>query len=238
MVNLEKLILLLEENHFIIVLLFFLELFAIIIALKNLRSQYLGRLFIIYLSLDALLICTDILLFSTPSIRSSFKLKFLTITNTIIGVTELLVYYSYFKQILEGKKIKWLIVNIQRLIIVLAISVILFTIISPYKDSEYTANLLGVLELLLFIPPSIFYFQKILNTESNLRLFSRPSFWITSGVFFYSASAIPYYLIKKYLDSIHNPYRFDIATAFYYTPIIINVIFLIFAFRWKKPITI
>ncbi len=238
MIDLDKVIVLLEENYYILVLLFICEIAAVLFAAKNLATQFLGRFFIFYLSLDALILVLDILIHSVPTISNSFKIKFVTASNIAIGLTELLVYFSFFQQILENRKTTKVLGRIQILFSFLSAILIIFTLIFPYKFIDYPANLLGVFEFLLLIPPCILYFQKILNTESNLTLFSRPSFWITAGVFFYSASAIPYYLIKKYMNTIHYPYRSDIATAFFYTPIIINIIFLILAFRWKKPITI
>ena len=238
MVDIEKVKMLLEENYFILVLLFICEIIAVSFAVRNLRAQFLGRIFIFYLSLDAAVLFLDIIIHANPEISNSFRIKFVTVSNNAIGLTELLVYYSYFKLILENDKTIMLLKMGQIGFSTLSLMLILCTFFLPYKSIDYPANLLGVFELLLLIPPCILYFQKILNTESNLKLFTRPSFWITAGVFFYSASGIPYYLIKKYLNTVHYPYKSDIATAFFYTPIIINIIFLILAFRWKKAITI
>lgn len=237
MIDFEKTILLLKENHYVIVLLFVFEIVAILFLLKNYRKDYLGKLFATYLLFDLVITCIDIILYSIPSLKNSFNIKFVTITNLAIGAAEFFVYYSYFREIIKGKYIIKYLKTAPKIIFSAVLITTVLTINLPYKSIDYLANLIGVLELLLILPPCVLYFQELLNTESNLELFSRPSFWITAGVFFYSASAIPYYLIKKYLFAIDYAYKADVATAFYYTPILLNIFFLILAFRWKKTIT-
>jgi len=238
MINFQKVYSLLQENYFITAYIFILEITAAILALRNFKKQYLVRLFVLFLLCDALFLFCDILFLSTPSLPKQFKFKFITVTNTIIGFIELVAYYSYFKKLLDNHIITKSINIIQSIMFILTLLMISLIIIKPLYTMEYFANVLGGLELVLLIPPCIFYFRKLLNTESDRKLFSRPSFWISGGLFFYSASVIPYYLIKQYLNTIHHPLRSDIATAFFYTPIIINIIFLIFAFRWKRDIMI
>ena len=75
MVDLDKVKILLEENYFILVLLFMCEIVALFFAARNLWSQYLGRLFIFYLSLDALTLFLDITIYATPTISNSFQVR-------------------------------------------------------------------------------------------------------------------------------------------------------------------
>lgn len=227
----------LEQNHYAPLILFILEGIAIFYALKNLERNTIGKLFIFYLILDLVILTLDLILYSSR-VTNVLRLKFVISTNNIISLTELIVYYTYFQDLLKNKTWYNFLKSIKFVVIILSIPLTILIILLPVKTTEYPTNLFGVIQLLLLIPPCIKFFQEILNTESSLRLFSRPSFFITSGVFFYSASSIPFYLIKKILDNIQSKYILDIAAAFFYTPIIINIIFLILAFKCKKAITI
>jgi hypothetical protein len=237
MIEFSKYIETLQRSYFTILIIFFLELSAIFLAIKNIRKQTIGKYFIFYLFFDLVILLFDFWFDASRCCPPSFRHKFISSTNLAIGLIELLVYFNYFKNVLPAIVIKRSLTAIQIMYSLIVGACILLILYHPAQKYDYLSFLIGDLEFILLIPPCIFYFQEILKVESNFALFDRPSFWIVTGVFFYAAASIPFYLLKKYLDNINYEFKLGIAAAFYYTPIIIHLGFLTKAFVWKKPIT-
>lgn len=214
------------------------ELFAIIIGIKYFRNDKIGRLFIYFICFDFILNIADWLLIGNTFISKKTSYTFVRITNTLISILELNIYYFFYKQILQRKKIKTLL-NVIALFYTAfgAINIVTeYSFFSARKN--YASYLVFTIELTLLLPPIILYFFHLIKTHSEINLFSRPSFWISVGIFFQSIISIPCYLLLSHLLRQKVVYLPFIEASLYYIPLIINILFITKAFLCKKALTI
>jgi hypothetical protein len=236
--NVNKLLETFKQNYFILVGLTLIEILAFILAIVFVRKYRIGRYFIFYIGFDLAILFVDFYLVMNESIAQVAKEKFYVIANTTVSLVELITYYQFFKEILSGASIKNLLRILQFLYLAL-IGIYFFTKFAFLTERfDYISYILSAVEFLFLIPPCILLFQQLLNQESQLKLFDRPSFWISTGILFYSFISIPYYLLKKYFDLVQFDLRFIIGGVLFYLPFAINFLFLIRAFICKRLLTI
>jgi hypothetical protein len=214
------------------------ELFAIFIGIKYFRNDKLGRLFIYYICFDFIINIADWLLVGNTFISKKTNNNFVRITNTLITILELNIYYFFYKKILQREKINtWLNVLALFYAVVGAINIVAgYSFFSVSRN--YASYLVFTTELILLLPPIILYFYNLINTHSEIKLFSRPSFWISVGIFFQSIISIPCYLILSYLLRQKVVFMPFIEASLYYIPLTINILFITKAFLCKKALTI
>ena len=237
MSHFEKLIDHFQRYYYSQLLMFVVELIALVIAILYVRKDKIGRFFIFYIGFDFCILIIDIYLRSDPKMSWKSFNHFANFTNPLIGLTELLVYYYFFSKIIFNTKVKYLM---NLFAILYSITVILFTATGFNFLStrfNYIAKLIEVIEFLFLIPPCCIFFYEILNANTKLTLFERPSFWIVTGIFFFSIISIPYYLIGQYFIINNHELRHILPAALYYVPFTLNFVFLIKAFLCKKTLT-
>jgi hypothetical protein len=185
-----------------------------------------------------LILITDNILKVHPQVTENFFSLFLNYSNTSIASVELLVYYYYFFRTLTGKITR-------KVIILMAIFYSLLILIYMLTSFDFLTNrftyisyVLSAAEFIFLLPFCLLYFHQLLNNTSTIRLFDRPSFWIVTGIFFYSFVSIPFLLLVPYINKNFSGLSSALAAAFYYAPFICNFIFLSKAFLCKKHLTI
>jgi hypothetical protein len=217
---------------------FVCELTAIILGIIYQRKNRIGQFFICYAILDISILIFDyyLLYFSNLS-RKEFSYSLL-FTNSISFLGEILAYLFFFQLTLKNKLIKRAIPFLRLIFIVLLLfhflNALLFHIpIAGINDMYY----LGVIEFFFLIAPCFFYFAELFSRPSPISLFRRPSFWITTGIFFYTFISIPYYFITDYLDKSKYQYQGELAVLFFALPYGLTFLFLSKAFLCKTELT-
>jgi hypothetical protein len=212
---------------------FVCELTAIILGIIYQRKNRIGQFFICYAILDISILIFDyyLLYFSNLS-RKEFSYSLL-FTNSISFLGEILAYLFFFQLTLQNKLIKKVIPFLRLIFIVLLLfhflNALLFHIpIAGINDMYY----LGVIEFFFLIIPCFFYFAELFSKPSPISLFRRPSFWITTGIFFYTFISIPYYLAKSKYQ-----YNGELAILFFALPYGLTFLFLSKAFLCKTELT-
>ncbi len=226
-----------QKDYYTQLIMFCVEVTALIIGITYVQKDKTSNLFLFYIAFDLIILLTNwvLQLSHTPIEQTEV---FINITNVLIGLVELSVYFYFFRQILAGKGIqRWLIYSFL-LYSAITLGNTILSIGEFTKYNRYIAYSAGALEFLLLLPPCFFYYYQLLNFTAGLSLKATPSFWIVTGIFFYSIISIPYYLLNTYIYSINHQYRNLTEAALYYIPFTINFIFLIKAFTCKKPLTI
>src|SRR5258706_12620531 len=150
---------------------------------------------------------------------------FTNVCNTIISVIELLVYYYFFSQVLNNKTICTLTKTL-RLIFIAFVSTLTALGFTYANNSTYISYFISSLEFLLLIPPCLTYFFELLKSDASLNFSRRPSFWIVTGICFYSGASIPFYLIKQFVFAHKYEDKYMMSLLFFYIPFTINLIFL------------
>ena|SRR5688572_10457333 len=219
----------------------FVEIVVIFLLIKSKHGQnrLINNLFIFYLSFDLFLLLVMCFLPYIDYISWPFFYRLQNILNTCITFIELSIYYYYFL-ILLGKKYAASLILLYSIFSLLMI-VYLSTNFSFLSDRlRYVSNSISVTEFIFILPYCFIYFYKILHENSDLTVFSRPSFWITTGIFYFSLVSIPYYLMYSYFTSL--PASFQLKTLFvllfYFLPFIINILFIGKAVLCRKSLTI
>ena len=227
-----------QENYYSEFILLIVEITALIIAITYARTYKTGKLFIIYIAFDLSIFLIDLYIMNNSEISIKFTSLFLRTTNTLIALIELLVYYYFFSKVIKSTRLKKVLIIISILYSLIVCSFLFINFISITARLPYIAKVIGALEFCLLLLVCIFYFIWLLQNVSSEPLLNRPSFWIMSGIFFYSIFSIPYYLISNYLFLNRIANQNILVALFYYLPFSINFIFLSKSFLCKKPLTI
>jgi hypothetical protein len=228
----------LHRNYYLPIVYILSVIIALILILLFHRRNKFGKLFAAYLTFDFIIFILDeyVANFSTMSGKTADL--FVSITNAFISFFELILYIYFFKKILVNKKVKAFISAGQWIFILIFLTYVanLFHAIKFTPWIKFS-NLVTATELsLLLIPCFSFYFE-LLTKDSTEILVQRPTFWISTGVFVFSALSIPYYSLIYYLMKYDHEAFFKIAPVLFFIPLTLNYIFLSIAFLCKKPLT-
>jgi hypothetical protein len=217
---------------------FVCELTAIVLGIIYQRKNRIGQFFILYTVFDISVLILDeyIANFSNfTRIENSF---FIYISNSLVFVFELLVYFFFFQKTIQNSLIKKIMPVLGLIFIALTSIYLLHTIIyRELKMGFIDMNYLGVIEFFFLIVPCIFYFAELFTKQSEKKLLQRPSFWIATGIFFYSFISIPFFFINDYLATSKYEYRYELVALLFCLPFGISFLFLSKAFTLKTELT-
>lgn len=214
------------------------ELFAIIIGLVYARKDKMGRLFIGYLTFDFLVLIGGYYIKLGSSFSFSFLYYFIYFSNDLVSLVELFVYYHFFFHIIQNKSFGKLmhICKTCFAVIVIVFAITKFEFLS--KRYSYISYSIGAIEFLLLIPPCFVYYFEVIKNKSVINLFERPSFWVVTGIFFYSLISVPFYLLSIFVESSNYEHSNLIELFLFYAPFIVNFIFLSKSFLCEKLLII
>jgi len=214
------------------------ELIAIATGFFFVRKQKLGILFLAYLAFDFCMGVGDHYVELSLNFSKQEIVLFVGHTNLLIALAELYIYFYFFSKILQNKKI----IRLMKIVaagFALIIVIFITTRFSFLTERfYYITNIIGVMELLMLIPPCLVYFHELFNNDPSINLYQRPSFWIVTGVFFYAAISVPYYLVDRILTDNRSNYSSVMFLLFFSIPFSVNFIFLTKAFLCRKSLTI
>lgn len=226
-----------QNEYYTDLVLFIIELSTLVICLKHSRKSIIGKLFILYLSIDIFFVLLHYILYIQKNISYN-KFTFYSISNVIISIIELFVYYNFFYRILNNRVFKTLSPIIVLTYTVLALIYITTRFEFFSNRISYNSFLLTSLEFALLIPPCILYYREIFNNFNPLPLTKRPSFWIITGIFFYTLISIPYFLLTVYFSESNLKYMGILNSLLFNFPFAVNFIFISKAVLCRKPLTI
>lgn len=213
------------------------ELIAIVTGLRLIRKDKTVVLFLVYLIFDFSLCIVDIYLEATSTLSTADFIFFSGITNSLIALIELVVYFYFFSKILRNRTvIRFMkIFTIIFLIIILTLLLTRFSFLT--KRFFYITNIIGAIEFFFLLGPCFVYFFELFQNDTTIKLHDRPSFWIVSGIFLYAVISIPYYLINRFVAVNFRATWPIIYLWLYCLPFVANFIFLTRAFLCKKILT-
>jgi hypothetical protein len=216
---------------------FLCELTAIILGLIYQRKNKIGQFFICYTITDILILILNNYLMNFSSLTKKEFNDSLLITNTFSFLGEILAFLFFFQLTLQNKLINRLIPFLRSIFVLLAVLHLLNLFIFHRPITENDMNYLGVIEFFLLIVPCLFYFAELFSKPSLISLFRRPSFWITTGIFFYTFFSTPYYFIIEYLAKSDYRYYYELSVIFFAIPYGITFLCLSKAFTLKTKLT-
>jgi hypothetical protein len=201
------------------------------------RKTRIGKLFLFYILFDFLLAMVTSALFVFKGMARDDRIVYLNITNAAISVIELTVYYAFFSLILRSKGNLRLLKTLNySFYIFFLIATINYTIWNQFKESNY-GFFITVVEFVLLLAPSLLYFKNLFSTDPIFNLTKRPSFWIVTGILFYSFVSIPFLSIVDYLFVNEYLHYKALSSFMIWVPFGINFLFLSKAFSCKTILT-
>lgn len=214
------------------------ELIVILIGLIYVRKQKAGIYFLAYLIFDFIISVCDVYVELSPSFSRRDSRIFIGYTNVLIAMAELLAYTYFFSKIIQSK----FAIKLIKLFLGIFVLVIILFVITRYsfltQRYYYMTNVIATLEFLFLIPPCMAYFFELFKNDVSQNLHERPSFWIVTGIFFYSVISIPYFMIDRFLNENRSDYWTMTYVLFFCIPFCINFMFLARAFLCNRSLTI
>jgi hypothetical protein len=200
----------------------------------SLRTN-IGRAFFAYILFDFVIALFDYYLIYFSKAHQRDRYNFIYASNAWISAIELWVYYYFFFRVIQNSAVK---LTMKILLIVFTIGFVVLAIFRIYESDSfrYTSEIIGAAEFLFLLLPCFTYYFELLAIRTTADLFKRPSFWIVTGIFFYSAISIPYYLIGNFLQ-VNNYHSQTVLLLMFYIPCSISFLFLTKAFLCKKILT-
>jgi hypothetical protein len=238
MTNFEKLVNFLAGEYYGNLFTPLCGLIAIVSCFLFVQKNTVAIFFLTYLILDFVISLCDTYLQTFSSFTRSQIFNFITLTNPIISLVELLTYYYFFSRIIKNKSILRVmkIFAFSFFVVIVLLETTRFAFLTPRL--VYVADVIGALEFIFMVPPCFVYFYELLKNDPIVNLYQRPSFWIVTGILIYSVISIPYLLIDRFVYDNQYEHRYLLDLAFFYIPFSLNFIFLTRAFLCKKTLTI
>jgi hypothetical protein len=227
-----------EKKYYAEPVLWIVELIAILVGILTVSKQRIGIYFLLYIACDFLFFIFDSYLLHFSDIRLKYANRLIHQSNIIISLTEMAVYSYFFKSILisqiQKRFIKIIFIAFCILSILFILSESFVQLNFTYAFLAYSTSNVAFIFLTIY---SFLYYKQMLNSESTLNLLSRPSFWIVTGILFYSFISIPYYILGTYLNKTQYQYMYLLDALLFFFPFTLNFLFLIKAFLCKRPLT-
>jgi len=209
---------------------------AIITTLYFLKKEPKAVYFFIY-SCSALCLFLTSEFFLVPTGAQHYT--FLTEgANMIFALIEYIVFYNFFQTVLATSGIKKFMRFFYTFLMVSILLILLSRLINPLScipirklsDFIISSELLALTSLCL-----VYYFESFYKkTTSDLK--SSPSFWIVTGLFFYSIIIAPFFMITDEIIESNKKFYF-IAYSVHYTSFGVLFLAITKAFFMRKPVT-
>ena len=213
-------------------------LIAFFIGIKFYKKEKSHLLFLIY----ALFSFITLLILDISTIKNGLSHKahwVITETgNTILEISEFLIFFYYFLKILNIKLVKVLL----KILVLPFITLTVFFFVKIF-DPNFSQNQIcafsfkiNVLEFFLLLFPCLIFFYNLFSKEASQTLRKSPSFWIITGIFFYCITSLPFLLVGDNL-AFNNRELYDLMFAIHYTSLALLFLALAKAFQCKKSLT-
>ena len=162
----------------------------------------------------------------TPQKKSN---DIIYITNSFICVVELCVYYYFFFRVLQNGIVKHTMKFLLMVFMIFFVGLIIFKT-KKIDSYGHFAGIIGAAEFLFLLLPCFTYYFELFSNKTSEDLLKRPSFWIVTGIFFYSVVSIPYYLIANFLSVNKYHSRSELAIFMFYIPFSIVIVNMLLGF--------
>lgn len=229
-----------EKNYFTIPIWGICMIIALFIGLKNFRKDVIYILFLTYTVSGLLLIISCQYLIDIANISKDQKGTYVEQLNTLFQIIETFTYSFFFIAIFNDKRIKIILISICILVI---FAYILSLLISPRIENNVqfmrkSNSLIISIEFSLLLILSLYYYYFLLNKKSQAiqPINEIPSFWIVSGIFFYSVISLPSLLLVDRMRVLYLPF-YNIMFAIHYISLSILFLCIAKAFLCKKSLT-
>ena len=211
---------------------------ALIVGLVFAKKDSASLLFLIYTFSGLASILYLIYVTQVSGLESARRSINVSIMNLSVSYIEMVTFMFFFFNILFIKTIKTFI-KLSFLCFTIINLVVLFKVLLFDVSLDYlrkTSYAIVGFQLLPLLFLCFTYYYHILNFRAEVDLFKRPSFWITTTLFFYILLLTPFIFIYDELR-INHRHLTKIFFSIHYFSFGIIFIALTYAFLCKKTIT-
>jgi len=225
----------LEMNYYTRLILLITELSALVIGLRKFKTLDTARIFVWYIAFDLSLYISSILIDTFHLIPVPQINKLNDTINLSVSVAEIGIYLYYFKMEVRKTDLKkYFFVIIFTVTTYLFFSVALSRHINKISLSS-ASYFFSSASFLLIFPLSMISMLDLLNNNKIKKIHREPRFWITIGVFYYSAVSIPFYFFRGFFDMEYK-LKVMLDSVLFYTPFTLNLMCILIAFICKKQV--
>lgn len=165
-------------------------LLSIMLRRKNKKPDYMKNFFLY--PLIGLLVSANTI-FSRFLLIYSIKLNFLI--QILLCLFDLIFWFLFFSNFFKTRKD---ITKIRLLFFfTIAIEIVLFQFSELNKSNLHTISIINICKTIF----CIFFYYKLFKDVPTQNIKLEPSFWIITGLFFYSCLSIPLYALNEYVIS-------------------------------------
>jgi len=213
---------------------------ALIAGIRYYRNEKLNFHFLAYTIAGLLIFLATQVVINFFSREQKTTKLIIEISNVLFCTIEFLTFYIFFYQIFNFKYTK-LIMSI--CFVLLLILETLFFI--KIQNTNFTTTkimrfsfYINVVEFFFLLLPCLLFFYNLLTRKKteSLNSIKSPSFWITTGLFFYISISLPFLLIADTLLLIHRE-LYNAMFAIHFLSISILFLCIAKAFSCKAPLT-
>jgi len=182
------------------------------------------------ISAFACLLLTDILFFARLTLNPQFNESI----NVVFANIELLTFLYYFHKIFNSKGfLKFSVICI--FVDVVASYYFLTSLNMASSDFRLRSDYVIIFELVTLTVCCLMFYYFLLNYKENKDWLNSPSFWITTGLFFYAIISIPLFIITtRLIETNKDLYRTLFGVHYIFLSIL--YLFIAKAFVWRKDL--
>lgn len=185
---------------------------VICVRFRQRGSTYLQFVLYIFFAL-LVFVFFELLLFGIFKLTRRQFASYVEANNMLLSVIEFIVFYNFFRSILESKKVKVFMALGVPIIVAFASSFIMKVAGTTFSamDISHHSELTSSFNFLFLGTLCIFYYHELLRKKPVFSLSQSPAFWIVLGLFFYCFISLPFFLIGELIMQNFN----KIYTTFY-----------------------
>ncbi len=161
--------------------------------------------------------------------------------NLLFGFIELMVFYSFFNKIITTQIARVIMKICFPLYGMLTIFLLFKIMTENVNRTEIITDSfrVNIIEFFLLLFPCLYFFYDLLTNDSALskNILRSPSFWITTGLFFYIIISLPFLLIGDKLLN-QNFKLYNLMFSIHYISLSFLFLCITKAFSCKKTLTI
>ena len=235
---LEKLTNFWGKTFFIEPILICLFTFCFIISVWRHHNQRVRLAFSVYFFIGLLLFVVSSFVLAFQIYRGRKLAIFSEVSNTIFELAEFIAFYSFFKTSIQGPMFQKVLTIFLNLLVVV-IGIFFAALALPSYSIDYFKKhslFINVLEFFFLAVMCLAYFYELFTSTPKINLFQRPSFFITTSLFFYSVLLIPFFMIAHYVFKNEWPF-YRVLFACHFLLLAIMILTISKAFLCRRPIT-
>jgi len=188
---------------------------AFIISVKKKNKHRILRFIPIYI-LALLVVYFTVEVYLVFPLEKRRKLvRFDFFLDHLFTLIELLIFSDFFYKVLLSSFLRKVVRTLTSLFILIFIMGTLLKSQLQLNTAHKMINTFYTFQAIFLILFCILYFIELFKKPPVLNLFEEPSFWVTTGLFFFTSCTLPYSLLENQIDLNYHEYAVELFAIFH-----------------------